>query len=551
MENSISLHHFEKLKLKAMRKYFFILSVLPAFSLLAQVNSKITDVIVYQQGAKITNVANIQLQPGNNEIIIQGVSTTLDQNSIQAKVTGEAILLSAASRSRQLEDANLPRRTKNLEDSIAAIDKQLTWYRSEKSVYQGEEQVIVNNQKLGTTEQKVTVEEIVALSKFYRERLLDIRTKLFNIDNETDKLEKIKTKLSEKLNELRYSEKKTIGEIILNISSKKIMSTSVSVSYISYQAGWTPLYDIRANKADEPVSLVYKANVYQSTGLSWDKVNLTISTGNPMADNNRPTMYPWYIDFYQEQPVVVGYGTAAKSLNAYQRSMAVEDAREAESMPLEEVSAVGYGVEITNNRISSAYTIDAPQDIPSDGQVHLVAMQEYKLNSKFSYHSIPKLDAGTFLIAKVADYGNYNLLPGQANLFFEGMYIGQSYLNPQTTVDSMLLSLGRDDKIIVKRDQLKDLTARQSIGGNVKETKAFEILVRNNNTFEIDLDLMDQLPIAQNKDIEVKLEDAGNGTYDINYGSLLWKIHLKPGETKKVSFVYSVKYPKDKQLAGL
>jgi uncharacterized protein (TIGR02231 family) len=534
-----------------MRKYLLIVLLIAFYQgLQAQVNSKITSVVVYQQGAKISNEASIQLQPGNNEIVIQGVSTTIDQNSIQARVSGDAILLSATSRTRQLEDANLPKRTKNLEDSIAAIDKQLRWFQSEITIYQGEEQVIVNNEKLGTTEQKVTVEEIVALSKFYRERLLDIRTKIFNIDNETDRVQKIKTRLTEKLSELRYSEKKTIGEIVLNVSSKKITTANVSVSYISYQAGWTPLYDIRANKADEPVNLVYKANVYQSTGLNWEKVNLSISTGNPMADNNRPTLYPWYIDFYQELPVVVGYG-AAKKENAYQRSMAAEDKSAEIAMPEEEVSAIGYGVEITNNRISAAYIIDAPQDIPSDGQVHLVAMQEYKLNSKFSYHSIPKLDAGTFLIAKVADYGNYNLLPGQANLFFEGMYIGQSYLNPQTTVDSMLLSLGRDDKIIVKRDQLKDLTARQTIGGNIKETKAFEITVRNNNLFDIELDLMDQLPIAQNKEIEVKLEDMGGAKFDADYGSLLWKLQLKAGETKKVKFLYSVKYPKDKQVEGL
>lgn len=537
-----------------MRKYLIVLAVLPVLTCLqAQVNSKITDVIVYQQGAKITNVASIQLQQGNNEIVIQGVSTTLDQNSIQARISGDAILLSATSRTRQLEDENLPKRTKNLEDSIATIDKQLLWLHSEKTIYQGEEKVITDNQKLGTTEQKVTVEEIIALSKFYRERLLDIRGKIFNIDNETNRLEQLKIKLGERLNTLRYSEKKTIGEIILTISSKKVTTASVNVSYISNQAGWTPLYDIRANKANEPVNLVYKANIYQSTGLNWDKVNLTISTGNPMADNNRPMMYPWYIDFVQ--PILYNQKfkqeAAPSMMNTFQRSMVAESVADDESMSFEEAPAIGYGVELTSNRISAAYEIDAPQDIPSDGQVHLVAMQEYKLNSKFSYHSIPKLDAGTFLIAKVADYGNYNLLPGQANLFFEGMYIGQSYLNPQTTVDSMLLSLGRDEKIVVKRDQLKDLTARQSIGGNVKETKAFEILVRNNNTFDIELDLMDQVPIAQNKEIEVKLEDAGGAAYDANYGSLLWKLKLKSGETKKVKFIYSAKYPKDKQVSGL
>jgi len=115
----------------------------------------------------------------------------------------------------------------------------------------------------------------------------------------------------------------------------------------------------------------------------------------------------------------------------------------------------------------------------------------------------------------------------------------------------MFLSLGQDSRIAVKRNVLKDLTARQDIGPNVKETKAIEISVRNNNSFAIELDLMDQLPIAQNNDIEVKLEDGGGAKFDVEYGSLLWKLKINPGETKKVKFIYSVKYPKDKTISGL
>ena len=536
-----------------MRKFFIILIGLPVLlSAQTQVKSKITDVIVYQQGAKITNEAAVQLQPGNNELVIQGVSTSIDQNSIQARISGDAILLSATSRTRALEDANLPKRTKNLEDSIAGIDKQLLWLHSEKTVYQGEEKIITDNQKLGTSEQKVTVDEIIALSKFYRERLLDIRGKIFTIDNDISKLETLKVKLNARLHQLKYSEKKTVGEIILSVTAKKLSSVSVNVSYLTSQAGWTPLYDIRASSADKPVTLIYKANVYQSTGLDWNKIGLTISTGNPKANNNRPTMYPWYINFVQPRLSNQLYSQKAAPAvtNAFQRSMEVSEDRAA-GVEMEEKPIIGYNVAETTNRISAAYSIDVPQDIPSDGNVHLVAMKEYKLNSKFSYHAIPKLDPGTFLIAKVADYGSYNLLPGEANLFFEGMYIGQSYLNPQTTIDSMLLSMGRDDKIIVKRNQLTDLTARQTVGGNIKETKAYEISVRNNNTFNIELDLMDQLPISQNKEIEVKLEDDGGAKYDVDYGSLLWKLQLKAGETKKVKFIYSVKYPKDKHVSGL
>ena len=200
--------------------------------------------------------------------------------------------------------------------------------------------------------------------------------------------------------------------------------------------------------------------------------------------------------------------------------------------------------------MSAEYKIEIAQDIPSDGKNHIVAIQQYELNSSFTYHSVPKLDKGAYLIAKVANYGKFNLLPGPSNLFFEGMYIGQSFLNPVTTVDSMLLSLGQDNKISIKRTQLQDFTAKQVIGGHVKESRGFEISVRNNNSFPIEIEVMDQVPISKTKEIEVKAEDLGGANYDENFGSLLWTLKLKPGETRIVKFSYSVKYPKDKTVSN-
>lgn len=127
------------------------------------------------------------------------------------------------------------------------------------------------------------------------------------------------------------------------------------------------------------------------------------------------------------------------------------------------------------------------------------------------------------------------------------MYMGQSYLNPVTTVDSMLLSLGQDDKISIKRTQLQDFTETTNSRYN-KRVRGFEISVRNNNTFAIDIEVLDQMPISKSKEIEVKAEDIGGAIYDSNYGSVLWKLNLKPGETKIIRFAYSVKYPKDKNI---
>ncbi len=534
-----------------MKKYIIILSVIFAGTLLkAETKSKIRDVIVYQRGAKITRTASVSLVAGKNEIVLSDITNSIDANSVQVKISGGAILLSVNARSVTREDKAIPVRLKALEDSLKAIDQEIVWLNSEKTVYLGEEKVIMANQKLGTDEEKFTVDELIQLSKFYRERLLDIKQRVFKIDLNIARLQTEKVKINEKLNRLRYSEKKVVGEILMNISSNVSKNVTVEVSYITYQAGWSPIYDVRAEGADKPVKLIYKANVYQSTGNEWKNVNLTISTGNPSANNNRPIMNPWYINFlevyssYKNKRAVAAPSTS----NVYLETMADEGRMLTEK---EEIDYIGYEVTESAGMMSAEYKIETKQDIPSDGQVHLVAVQDYTLDASYNYHVVPKLDQSAYLLAKVADYGKYNLLAGNANLFFDGVYIGQSYINPQVMSDSLLLSLGQDNKINIRRNPLQDLTDRKVIGTNVTVTKGYEITVRNNNTYAIDIDVLDQIPISQNKDIVVKLEEDGGAFYKEDYGSLLWKMNLKPNETRKIRFVYSVKYPKDKNISGL
>ncbi|MBN1181213.1 MAG: DUF4139 domain-containing protein [Bacteroidales bacterium] len=533
----------------------FIILFAANTGLYSKEKSKITDVIVYRQGAKVTRQAVVNLAPGNNEVILDEVTMSINNNILQVKIEGDAVLLSATSRNVTLEDENIPYKTKNFEDSIYTINKRIKWLTSQKTVYEGEEKIIYANQKLGTDEEKISVDELVQLSSFYRDRLLDIREKVYDIDTEIEQLNLTLAKIQQKLNNLQYSEKKTKTEIVISVSAKKSTQVKLSVSYLTPLAGWTPVYDVRANGADKPLTLVYKANVFQTTGFDWKNALITISTGNPTINNNRPIMNPWYISFtppytYNDADV---YRSRAAS-GAPSKKESVEEinlyAAYEESID-DDYNFVEYNVTETTNRMAAEYKIDAPQDIPSDGQVHLVAMQQYELAAKYSYHAVPKLDQTAYMMAKVADYGKYNLLPGNANLFFEGMYIGQSYLNPITTVDSMLLSLGQDSKITILRNRLQDFSSKQVIGSNIKETKGFEIILRNNNSFPIEMDLLDQIPISSNKEMEVTLDEYGEGKFNKDYGSIMWKLNIKPGETKKVRFVYTVKYPKNQVVYGL
>jgi uncharacterized protein (TIGR02231 family) len=111
--------------------------------------------------------------------------------------------------------------------------------------------------------------------------------------------------------------------------------------------------------------------------------------------------------------------------------------------------------------------------------------------------------------------------------------------------------LGRDKRIVVKREKVKDFTSRKAIGSNVRETSAYEISVRNTKQEPVRIVVEDQVPVSQNSQIEVAILDSGGATYYKDTGKLTWTWTVAPNETRKTTFKFEVKYPKDRQVNGL
>jgi hypothetical protein len=72
---------------------------------------------------------------------------------------------------------------------------------------------------------------------------------------------------------------------------------------------------------------------------------------------------------------------------------------------------------------------------------------------------------------------------------------------------------------------------------------AFDISVENLYKTAVDVELMDRVPVSQNKDIRVyRVRVEPDGKPD-DRGLLQWKLHLAPGEKKSYRLEYSLEYP--------
>ncbi|NCX96668.1 MAG: DUF4139 domain-containing protein, partial [Chitinophagia bacterium] len=144
-----------------------------------------------------------------------------------------------------------------------------------------------------------------------------------------------------------------------------------------------------------------------------------------------------------------------------------------------------------------------------------------------------------------------SLLPGETGIFYEGTYVGKGFIDPKSTKDTMKLSIGRDKKIVITRERDKKLRATKLLGSTVNDTYAYTIAVRNTRKQKATIEIEDQMPVSNDKDIVVETIDNDKAEYDAPTGKMKWTLELQPGETKKITFSYSITYPKGKRINGL
>lgn len=206
---------------------------------------------------------------------------------------------------------------------------------------------------------------------------------------------------------------------------------------------------------------------------------------------------------------------------------------------------------IEEQELNVSFDIHIPYDILSNGKAHSVSLKDIKIPATYTYYAAPKVEKEAFLLAELNDYAKYNLLPGEANIVFEGMYVGKTMINPNQTQDTLNLSLGRDKKISIKRERISDKSGTKFLSSYKEQTFTYDIIVRNNKKEDINMLLKDQFPLSTDKEITIELLDKDGAKANEETGVLTWEIKLKSNETKKYRISYKVKYPKDKIIGNL
>ena len=121
--------------------------------------------------------------------------------------------------------------------------------------------------------------------------------------------------------------------------------------------------------------------------------------------------------------------------------------------------------------------------------------------------------------------------------------MGKSNLN-LFNKDTLSLSFGRDRSVIVSRTQVKSYQKKQLIGSNKTEQFGYEIVARNTKNEPITLQIDDQFPISNTRDVSIEDKEAPEAEINAETGKIRWKLVLAPAKEYKVGLKYIIKSPK-------
>ncbi len=602
-----------------------------------EIKTEVNAVTVFIEGAQVTRTEKVTLAKGITVLKFTGLSPFIDAKSVQLKASGPVTVLGVNHQQNYLQEEAKSAELKALEQKLETLNEKIQLENTHLAIIREELEFLNQNRVIGGKNEATSVANLQQAADFYASRLKALKMEEIDRQKTLRTLHEQEGDIERQIRTITSQKEFPAGEILAKVEMHEYATIPLELSYVVGNTGWFPSYDIRAENINEPVQLIYKANVQQDTKEDWDNVKLTFSSSNPNVSGVAPELQPYYLNFNSRPPVygktinsvrgrifdaatrdplsgatvqVEGstIGTVADMDGNYQITIpsssseltysyigyisqtlpanreVINVALEEDEVALEEVVVVGYGnrekreltsssqsfaagvkieddairirgvasrpipVEQDQKQTTVSFEISKPYTIKSNNKNYSVDMAVYALPAYYQYYSVPKIDRDAFLLAHISNWEQYNLMEGEANIFFENTYIGKTLLDVRYASDTLEISLGRDKNIAVKREKIRDYTSKQFIGSKKEEKIAWQITVKNNKNQEIDMIVLDQVPVSTVSEIEVEVNDISRAKFDEETGEVKWDFTLKPGKEEIFTLKYNVKSPKQRHV---
>ncbi len=517
----------------------------------------LSSVTVFPDSARVTRQERVALTPGLHKHTFADLPLALVPDSVRAGGQGaaRAKLLGVSTRLENFAEPpaeavrDLEAKIQTAEDADAGQIARAALLEKEQAALQtlaAQSEMFAR----GLALRNRTPEEQGAIFDFLTRRATALQTELLAIARDRRDRAKELDLLRRELRGLQSARPRQRYTATVELEVAEAGDLDLELTYVVNNAGWSPLYDIRLTASG--LDVTYMAQVTQNTGEDWHDVALALSTAQPALSLTVPELDPWYIQPRPEPRPMYAAKRAAggpiPQMMAAATRVAAESAPEpAAPAPLEVEAAA-----VSDAGVSLTYRLTARADIPGNGEPRKVTVGSFGLQPKFDYITAPKREAVCYRRATVVNASPYSLLPGAAQLFDGDNYLGVTELEFTAPAQEFELTLGADERLRVERDLAARDVDKTFIGDRRRIRYAYTIKLENLTPAAQTVTVRDQLPLARDEQIKVRLDSADpKPASQTDLNALEWKLTLDRGAKQAIRFDFSVEHPRTMVVIGL
>ena len=548
----------------------FTIAALPAFAADVQTDSRITAVTVYADRAAVTRTASVELPAGASTVVLTGLPESLFPDSLRAEGETQGDVVLGAIENKIVSSAELAApRERELNDKLQGLNDQRALLAADQQALQSKQQFLTTLTQQGSLRARENIAAIdlkpeqwsgaaETVGKNLADTLRALAGKAVELRQIDEQVAAVQTELSQLQTGARNA-----YQVKVPLESHGTTRLTLRITYQVPNAFWAPIYDARLDTSNGKLALTQFGNVRQQTGEDWSDVKLTLSTAQPARNATLPPLYPMWVSLYD--PRVEGrmarraemeMDSARSNMVGMADAPAAVMAMEAPAPAPVMKQATFQAATLNAGGYVSEYVIPGTADILADGTGKKVMIGNLEVSSKLVAKIKPLVDQQAYLVALTKLGGETPLLPGRANLFRDGAFIGTSDLAMLRPGEETDIGFGIDDQMVVKYNVIKDEAGEDGvISRDSTRTRITVTEVQNLHKTPVAVAVLQTIPSSQNEDIKVQVLPETRTGYDKDVdhitGQLRWNFTLQPQQKDEVRLGWSLSWPKGQSLTGL
>ncbi|MDR3264588.1 MAG: DUF4139 domain-containing protein [Synergistaceae bacterium] len=300
-------------------------------------------------------------------------------------------------------------------------------------------------------------------------------------------------------------------------------------------AGWNVEYDMDLNSETGDIAAGMNALAWQRTGLDLDG-ECAFHTRQPSFAVSPPDVAPLTVGLRSKE-IFMSRQNYAPLLDSSVMEMKAASLGEDAMPPPAPLDVTSTLADVT---------VKGRGRIDGDGSQSRITLGEFALKSVPVLISIPERNREAWIVASL-DSVPASFLPGTAELAVDGAATGRTDI-VGSTEGRMRVPFGMTARLTAKKEPFVGKMGSTWTGTGVLND-GYTLEITSTMETEREITIRDRIPVSTTDKVvpEVKKIDPEPTERD-RENRLLWKMNIRPGETKKITVEYTLRYPGDEDL---